>query len=139
MTALAQKPLPDHVPAHLAMALPLFARKVTYDNPQDVLIPQMHAELPPITYVTNIFPGDQPGWLLKNADDVQAMLQAAAAVRAAPRRSDAASARARAIGVKLLRQELISLRDELAQTLAGLQPQQQTPPPEAAEQREESG
>ncbi|MBB3981959.1 hypothetical protein GGR44_001618 [Sphingobium fontiphilum] len=31
------------------------------------MIPAMHAELPPITYVTNIFPGEQPGWLLKNA------------------------------------------------------------------------
>ena len=43
--------------------------------PQDVIIPAMHADLPPVTYVTNIFPGDQPGWLLKNAEDVQAMLR----------------------------------------------------------------
>lgn len=75
MTDLAQQPLPDHVPAELAMALPLFSRQVIYENPQDVLIPAMHAELPPITYVTNIFPGDQPGWLLTKAEDVQAMLR----------------------------------------------------------------
>ncbi|MEK6723191.1 MULTISPECIES: cytochrome P450 [Sphingobium] len=75
MTQVAQQPLPDHVPPELAMALPLFSRTVIYDNPQEVLIPAMHAELPPITYVTNIFPGDQPGWLLKNAEDVQAMLR----------------------------------------------------------------
>ncbi|AMK25638.1 cytochrome P450 (plasmid) [Sphingobium sp. SJ10-10] len=75
MTKPAQQPLPDHVPPELAMALPLFSRQVIYDNPQEVLIPAMHADLPPVTYVTNIFPGDQPGWLLKNAEDVQAMLR----------------------------------------------------------------
>lgn len=75
MTQLARTPLPDHVPAELAMALPLFSRRVVYENPQETLIPAMHADLPPITYVTNIFPGDQPGWLLKNAADVQAMLR----------------------------------------------------------------
>ncbi|MFD2138548.1 hypothetical protein ACFSLT_30735 [Novosphingobium resinovorum] len=75
MTQLVQQPLPDHVPPELAMALPLFSRRVVYENPQETLIPAMHADLPPITYVTNIFPGDQPGWLLKNAADVQAMLR----------------------------------------------------------------
>src|SRR3546814_124926 len=35
----------------------------------------MHETLPPICYVTNIFPGDQPGWLLKHAEDVQVMLR----------------------------------------------------------------
>ena len=49
MTQVAQQPLPDHVPPELAMALPLFSRTVIYDNPQEVLIPAMHAELPPIT------------------------------------------------------------------------------------------
>jgi len=75
MTSLAKSSLPAHVPAELAFTLPLFARKVVYENPQEVLIPAMHAELPPVSYVTNIFPGDQPGWLLKNAEDVQAMLR----------------------------------------------------------------
>ena len=75
MTQATQQPLPAHVPPELAMALPLFSRKIVYDNPQDVIIPAMHADLPPVTYVTNIFPGDQPGWLLKNAEDVQAMLR----------------------------------------------------------------
>ncbi|WP_404477310.1 cytochrome P450 [Novosphingobium sp. BL-52-GroH] len=75
MTQLVQQPLPDHVPPALAIALPLFSRQVVYENPQETLIPAMQADLPPITYVTNIFPGDQPGWLLKNAADVQAMLR----------------------------------------------------------------
>src|SRR3546814_15994392 len=35
----------------------------------------MHETLPPICYVTNIFPGDQPGWLLTHAEDVQVMLR----------------------------------------------------------------
>lgn len=75
MTANVQNSVPDHVPADLAMALPLFSRKIVYENPQETLIPAMHADLPPITYVTNIFPGDQPGWLLTRAEDVQAMLR----------------------------------------------------------------
>ena len=75
MATAPQTELPAHVPPELAVSLPLFARKVIYDNPQETLIPEMHAALPPISYVTNIFPGDQPGWLLKNAEDVQLMLR----------------------------------------------------------------
>jgi cytochrome P450 len=67
--------LPAHVPPELAVTLPLFSRTVSYENPQETLIPQMHATLPPLCYATNIFPGDQPAWLLKNAEDVQLMLR----------------------------------------------------------------
>src|SRR3546814_418644 len=75
MATVAEKSLPAHVPPELAIALPLFSRKTIFENPQETLIPQMHETLPPICYVTNIFPGDQPGWLLKHAEDVQVMLR----------------------------------------------------------------
>jgi cytochrome P450 len=67
--------LPAHVKPELAVTLPLYSRTLVYENPQETLIPEMHATLPPLSYVTNIFPGDQPGWLLKNAEDVQVMLR----------------------------------------------------------------
>jgi cytochrome P450 len=67
--------IPAHVPPELVYTLPLFARKAVYESPQETLIPEMHATLPAVSYVTNIFPGDQPGWLLKHAEDVQAMLR----------------------------------------------------------------
>ena len=73
--ATAAKSLPAHVPPELAVTLPLFARKVVKDCPQETLIPEMHRTLGPISYVTNIFPGDQPGWLLTGYDDVMAMLR----------------------------------------------------------------
>ena len=72
-TAIAT--LPPHVPAGKAVTLPLFARKVVTGCPQETLIPEMHRTLGPITYVTNIFPGDQPGWLLTGYGDVMAMLR----------------------------------------------------------------
>jgi cytochrome P450 len=68
------KALPAHVPAELAFDLPFFARTSIDENPHETLIPEMHASLPPLTYVTNIFPGKRPGWLLKNAADVKALL-----------------------------------------------------------------
>lgn len=73
--ATAANTLPAHVPADLVVTLPLFARKVVKDCPQETLIPEMHRTLGPISYVTNIFPGDQPGWLLTGYDDVMAMLR----------------------------------------------------------------
>jgi cytochrome P450 len=68
-------PLPSHVPADKAMRLPYFAREVVKACPQETLIPEMHKTLGPITYVTNIFPGDKPGWLLTGYDDTMAMLR----------------------------------------------------------------
>lgn len=75
MATVQSTPLPAHVPPELVVTLPLFARKAVYENPQETLIPEMHATLPPLCYVTNVFPGDQPGWFLKNAADVQEMLR----------------------------------------------------------------
>ena len=67
--------LPAHVPADKAVRLPLFAREVVRECPQETLIPEMHRTLGPITYVTNIFPGDKPGWLLTGYDDTMTMLR----------------------------------------------------------------
>jgi hypothetical protein len=62
-------------------------------------------------------------------DDAAAAAAAGRAGGAAPLRRDAAASRARAIGVKLLRQELDSLRVELQAALSGLAP---TPTPTEA-------
>ncbi len=75
MATAAAQTLPSHVPVGKAVTLPLFSRKVVKGCPQDTMIPEMHRTLGPITYVTNIFPGDQPGWLLTRYDDVMAMLR----------------------------------------------------------------
>jgi len=75
MATAAAHVLPDHVPPGLAGDLPLFARKAVFEDPHETIIPEMHATLPPITYVTNIFPGRKPGWLLKHAEDVKNLLQ----------------------------------------------------------------
>ncbi len=66
--------VPDHVPPELVMESPLYARSTIYENPYETIIPRIH-EGPRVTYVTNIFPGKRPGWLLKRAEDVRALLQ----------------------------------------------------------------
>jgi cytochrome P450 len=38
------------------------------------MIPRIH-EGPRVTYVTNIFPGKRPGWLVRTAEDLRALLQ----------------------------------------------------------------
>ena len=75
MATTAERVLPAHVPSELAMDLPLFARERVYENPHETMIPELHATLPPIAYVTNIFPGKSAGWLLKRTEDVKALLQ----------------------------------------------------------------
>jgi cytochrome P450 len=75
MATMPLAELPPHVPAAKAMRLPLFAREIVRDCPQETLIPEMHRTLGPITYVTNIFPGDKPGWLLTGYDDTMTMLR----------------------------------------------------------------
>jgi cytochrome P450 len=75
MASAAPTTLPPHVRPENAMASPFFARKIVKDCPQETLIPEMHATLGPITYVTNIFPGDKPGWLLTGYEDTMAMLR----------------------------------------------------------------
>src|SRR5688572_30244049 len=67
--------LPPHVPADKAVRLPYFAREVVKECPHETMIPETHRTLGPITYVTNIFPGDKPGWLLTGYDDTMAMLR----------------------------------------------------------------
>lgn len=64
-----------HVPPHLVVTLPLFSRTAIRVNPHEVLIPEMQRTLPPICYVTNVYPGDQPAWLLKHAEDVHEVLR----------------------------------------------------------------
>ena len=75
MASAAPKTLPPHVKPENAMASPFFARKIVKDCPQETLIPEMHATLGPRTYVTNIVPGDKPGWLLTGYEDTMAMLR----------------------------------------------------------------
>ena len=65
--------VPAHVPPELVMESPLYARQTVYENPYETIIPRIHAG-PRITYVTNIFPGKRPGWLLRRAADVRALL-----------------------------------------------------------------
>ena len=72
---MSTETLPSHVPADKAVRLPYFAREVVKDCPQETLIAEMHRTLGPITYVTNIFPGDKPGWLLTGYDDTMTMLR----------------------------------------------------------------
>lgn len=66
--------IPDHVPAELVMDSPLYARTTVYENPFETIIRDIHAG-PRVTYVTNIFPGKRPGWLLSKWEDLRALLQ----------------------------------------------------------------
>jgi cytochrome P450 len=70
----AVQALPEHVPPELAVRSPLYERVTVYENPFETIIPQIH-EGPRVTYVTNIFPGRRPGWLLRRAEDVRTLLQ----------------------------------------------------------------
>ncbi len=62
--------LPDHVPPELAMPFALTPRTVTTVNPYTGIIPKLH-EGPPIFYGTDVFPGRQPGWVVRRADDLR--------------------------------------------------------------------
>src|SRR4030081_2083815 len=75
MTPAARQKLPPHVPPEVAGDVPLFARKAIEENPHETIIPELRATLPPVAYVTNIFPGKQPGWLLGHAEEGKALLQ----------------------------------------------------------------
>jgi len=65
--------VPSHVPPELVMESPLYARQTIYENPYETIIPGIH-QGPRITYVTNIFPGKRPGWLLRRAEDLRTLL-----------------------------------------------------------------
>lgn len=74
--ATALKPtLPAHVPADKAVTLELFSRTNIDACPQETLIPEIHKTLAPLTWCTNIFPGDQGGWLLRRVEDIQVVLR----------------------------------------------------------------
>lgn len=67
--------IPPHVPPELVRTCPLFDRVATTEDPYERMIPAIHADYPRVSYVTNIFPGKRPGWMLKRAEDVRALLQ----------------------------------------------------------------
>jgi len=67
--------IPKHIPRDLVMTLRAFSRTTVEENPHEILMPELHRTLPPISYVTNIFPGNQPAWLLKHAEDVHEVLR----------------------------------------------------------------
>jgi len=66
--------IPAHVPPELVVESPLYSRVTVYENPYETMIPRIH-EGPRVTYVTNIFPGKRPGWLVRTAEDLRALLQ----------------------------------------------------------------
>jgi cytochrome P450 len=55
--------------------VPMFARTPLRDNPNEVLVPEMHQSLPPICYVPGMFAGIYPAWLLLRAEDVHNVLR----------------------------------------------------------------
>lgn len=67
--------IPAHVPPGTARTLRLYERSVIAECPQETLIPEIHATLGPITWVTNIAVGAPGGWLLTRVDDIQTMLR----------------------------------------------------------------
>lgn len=73
--ATAAQTLPAHVPAEKAVWLELFKRGNIDRCPQETLIPEIHRTLGRIAWVTNIFPGDRPGWLLTRVEDIQTVLR----------------------------------------------------------------
>jgi cytochrome P450 len=74
--ALAQKrEIPPHVPPHLVVNVPMFSRTPHRENPNEVLVPEMHRSLPPVCYVPDIFAGIYPAWLLMRAEDVHDVLR----------------------------------------------------------------
>jgi cytochrome P450 len=75
MALALSRDIPAHVRPELVVTLPLYSRAALVDNPHEVLVPEMHRRLPPICYVPNIFPGDQPAWLLMKAEDVHDVLR----------------------------------------------------------------
>lgn len=70
----AARTVPDYVPPELVVHSPLFARTTVTENPYETIIARIH-EGPRVTYCTNIFPGDRPGWLIRRAEDLRALLQ----------------------------------------------------------------
>jgi cytochrome P450 len=57
------------------MSISLFSHGTTYEHPYDTIIAELHAKLPRISYITNVFPGNRPGWMLRRAEDIRSLLQ----------------------------------------------------------------
>lgn len=69
MASAPAKDIPAHVPADKVVTLDFFKRENTDVCPQEVMLPEIHRTLPPLTWCTNIFPGDQGGWLLTKVEE----------------------------------------------------------------------
>ena len=67
--------IPAHVPADKVVTLDFFSRSLVDVCPQEVMLPAIQRDLPPLTWCSNIFPGDQGGWLLTKVDDIQHVLR----------------------------------------------------------------
>lgn len=75
MASAPAKDIPAHVPADKVVTLDFFKRENTDVCPQEVMLPEIHRTLPPLTWCTNIFPGDQGGWLLTKVEDMHTVLR----------------------------------------------------------------
>lgn len=66
MTETAQnQPVPARAMRHCA----LFDRKITYDNPHETIVPQVHAG-PAVFYADNVV-HNRPGWVVRRATDMR--------------------------------------------------------------------
>ena len=66
---------PAHVRADSAVSLRLYDRTVIRECPQEVLVPEIHRTLGPITWVSNIAVGLPGGWLLTHVEDINEILR----------------------------------------------------------------
>lgn len=64
--------IPAHVPLAMAGECRLFDREITYDNPYETIIPDIHAG-PDIFYASNVIQGPVPGWVVRRAADIRAI------------------------------------------------------------------
>ena len=66
--------IPDHVPPELVIDYPLSIRALTYENPFETLIPDLHkgpaAFMAPTGYLSHA-----PGWVFRRAQDVKAIFE----------------------------------------------------------------
>lgn len=70
--ATTAQAIPAHIPSERVRECRLFDREITYDNPYDAVIPQIHAG-PDIFYARNVLQGPVPGWVIRRAADIRAI------------------------------------------------------------------
>ena len=75
MASAPTREIPAHVPADKVVTLDFFKRENVDVCPQEVMLPEIQRTLPPVTWCTNIFPGDQGGWLLTKVEDMHEVLR----------------------------------------------------------------